>query len=101
MLRGTVRGGLVLVERRKRSPLISSVNAVRGLAAGITMLSLAGMTVYAGDHLHNQTAPLQPAAAATATAAPAITTSSTTGRLQLSRGVATTSSTAVTTTHHS
>ena len=85
--------------QRRRSPLVTSVTVLRGLAAGITMLSLAGMTAYAGGHLHNAAAPLQPAA--TLTAAPA-TSSSTTGRLQLSRTVTTTSSSrAVTTTHHS
>jgi hypothetical protein len=101
MLLGTVRDELVVVKQPKRSPVTSSVNAVRALAAGITMLSLAGMTVYAGGHLHNQSAPLQPAVAG-ATAAPAqTTTTSTTGRLQLTRGVSTTTTRAVTTTHHS
>ncbi len=99
MLRRAVRGELVSVKQRKRSPLVSSVNAIRALAAGITMLSLASMTVYAGDHLYNQGAPLQPAASAGATAA--TTTTSTTGRLQLSRTVTTTTTRAVTTTHHS
>ena len=95
------------MQRRKRSPLVSSVNLLRGMAAGITMLSLAGMTAYAGGHLHNTAAPLQPAAAATAAPASAATTTTTTtttttGRLQLSRTVPTTTSTrAVTTTHHS
>jgi hypothetical protein len=90
------------MSKRKRSPLISSVDALRGLAAGITMLSLAGMTVYAGGHLYNGAAPLQPAAAAAATSAAATTTTSSTGRLQLSRTVTTTTSTrAVTKTHHS
>jgi hypothetical protein len=85
--------------QRKPSPLISSVNALRGLAAGITMLSLAGMTVYAGGHLRNDAAPLQPAAAAPAAAT---TTTSSTGRLQLSRTVTTTTrARSVTTTHHS
>src|SRR5438132_12607646 len=99
MLRPAGCGGLSRMQRRKPSPLVSSVNLLRGVAAGITMLSLAGMTAYAGGHLHNTAAPLQPVAAATA--APA-TTSSTTGRLQLSRTVTTTStSRAVTTTHHS
>ena len=85
--------------KTRARPLVRSINALRGLAAGITMLSLAGMTAYAGGHLHNASAPLQPAAAATA--APA-TTSSTTGRLQLSRTVTTTATArAVTTTHHS
>ena len=87
--------------KRTRSPLVSSVNAVRTLAAGITMLSLAGMTVYAGGHLHNTTAPLQPAAAATAAPTAATSVSSTTGRLRLSSTVTTTSTRAVTTTHHS
>jgi hypothetical protein len=88
-------------QKRKPSPLVSSVNALRGLAAGITMLSLAGMTVYAGGHLYNSSAPLQPVAAATATPA-AATTTRTTGRLQLSQTVPTTTSTrAVTKTHRS
>jgi hypothetical protein len=87
--------------KRTRSPLVSSVNAVRTLAAGITMLSLAGMTAYAGGHLHNMTAPLQPAAAATAVPTAATSVSSTTGRLRLSGTVTTTSTRAVTTTHHS
>ena len=100
MLAPAVRGAVVLVKQSKRSPLISSVNAIRALAAGITMLSLAAMTVYAGDHLHNQSAPLQPAAAAS-TAPATTTTTPSTGRLQLSRGVATTTTRAVTTTHHS
>ena len=90
------------MKQPKRSPLVSSVNVLRALAMGITMLSLTGMTAYAGGHLHNATAPLQPAAAATAApAAATATTSTTTGRLQLSRGVATTTARPVTTTHHS
>jgi hypothetical protein len=100
MRRPALGGALVVVKQPRRSPLVTSVNAIRALAAGITMLSLAGMTVYAGDHLHNQTAPLQPAASATA--APAtVTTTSSTGRLQLTRGVSTTTTRPVTTTHHS
>jgi hypothetical protein len=101
MLAGTFGDELVVVKQPKRSPLVSSVNAIRALAAGITMLSLAGMTVYAGDHLHNQSAPLQPAAAAATAAPAATTTTSTTGRLQLTRGVSTTTTRSVTTTHHS
>src|SRR5438045_8800322 len=95
--------------QRRRSPLVTSVSALRAMAAGITMLSLAGMTAYAGGHLHNRAAPLQPAAAAAAAPASAATstattttTTTTTGQLQLSRTVPTTTSTrAVTTTHHS
>jgi len=91
------------MQRPRRSPLVGSVNLLRGVAAGITMLSLAGMTAYAGGHLHNTAAPLQPAAAATAAPATSTaTTTTTTSRLQLSRTVPTTTSTrAVTTTHHS
>jgi hypothetical protein len=87
------------MHQRKRSPLISSVNALRAMAAGVTLLSLAGMTAYAGGHLHNIAAPLQPAAAQTA--APTTATTTTTGRLQLSRGIATSTARPVTTTHHS
>jgi hypothetical protein len=90
------------MQQRRRSPLVSSVDVLSSLAAGIMVLSLAGMTVYAGDHLRNAAAPLQPAAA---TAAPrattTTTTTSTTGRLQLSRTVPTTTTRPVTTTHHS
>jgi hypothetical protein len=90
------------MHQRKRSPLISSVNALRAMAAGVTLLSLAGMTAYAGGHLHNIAAPLQPAAAQTAAPTTATaTTTTTTGRLQLSRGVATSTARPVTTTHHS
>src|SRR6266542_3983219 len=85
-----------------RSHLISSVDLLRAIATGITMLSLAGMTAYAGGHLHNTAAPLQPEQpAAAAAAAPVTTTTTTTGRLQLSRGVATTTARPVTTTHRS
>ena len=96
------------MQQRKRNPLVSSVMALRGLAAGITMLSLAGMTAYAGGHLHNAAAPLQPSAAAAvpAAAAPAAKhrddDHERTSRLQLPATVQTTTSTrAVTTTHHS
>jgi hypothetical protein len=72
------------------------------LAAGIMALGLGGMTLYAGSHLHNADAPLQPAAATAAPAGAAKTaTPSTTGRLQLSRGVTTTTVLPVTRTHHS
>lgn len=82
---------------------MTSVDALLGLAGSILVFTLAGMTVYAGGHLRNADAPLQPSAAA-ATPAPAavkITTSPTTGRLQLSRGVTTTTTPSVTRTHHS
>lgn len=91
------------MQKRKRSPLVTSVDALMGLAGSILVLTLAGMTVYAGGHLRNADAPLQPSAAAAAPAAPAltVTTSPTTGRLQLSRGVTSTTTPSVTRTHHS
>ena len=91
------------MQQRPRSPLVGSVNALRGLVAGVTLLSLAGMTVYAGGHLRNKSAPLQPAAAVTATPAAArtTTTTSTTGRLQLSKTVPTSTARPVTKAHHS
>ncbi len=100
MLPGGCRGALIRMHGR-RGPLISSVNALRALATSITVFSLVGMTAYAGEHLHNTTAPLQPAAVASATSTPAATTAPTTGRLQLTRGVATTTARPVTTTHRS
>jgi len=88
------------VQARKRKPLVSSVAVLRALATGITMLSLSGMTAYATAHLHDGAAPLKPAAA---TAAPArvVTTRTTTGRIQLSAGMPTTTARPVTTTHRS
>lgn len=99
MLPGGCRGALA--HMRGRRPLVSSVSALRALATGITMLSLVGMTAYAGDHRHNTSAPLRPAALASATPAPAATTAPGTGRLQLTRTVATTTARPVTTTHRS
>lgn len=84
----------------KPRPLISSVTTLRMLAAGITILSLAGMTGYAADHVRNGAAPLQPTAVQTQAAAPAATRT-TTGRIQLSVGVPTTTAAPVTKTHRS
>ena len=83
----------------KRRPLITSVAALRALAAGITLLSLGGMTAYATDHFRDAAAPLHPAASPAA--APAVTTRTTTGRIQLSAGVTTTTAKPVTTTRRS
>jgi len=103
MYGGPAGGALGGVQQPKRAPLVSSVNALRSLAAGITVLSLFGMTAYAGGHLRNATAPLQPPAAAAATPSPAPTTATrgTTGRLQLNGTVSTTTARPVTKTHHS
>jgi hypothetical protein len=89
-------------QKKKSSPLIRSVTLVRILAAGITMLSLGGMTVYASDHLYNAAAPLQPATARTAApVATSPTARTTTGRIQLSAGVPTTTTPPITKTHRS
>ena len=88
------------MQARKRKPLVSSVVVLRALATGITMLSLGGMSAYASAHLHENAAPLKPAAA-TAAPAPVVTTRTTTGRIQLSAGVPTTTKKPVTTTRHS
>ena len=88
------------MQARKRKPLVSSVVVLRALATGITMLSLGGMSAYASAHLHENAAPLKPAAA-TAAPAPVVTTRTTTGRIQLSAGVPTTSKKPVTATRHS
>lgn len=84
----------------KPKPLITSVAALRVLVTGLTVFSLGGMTAYAADHVRNSAAPLQPAAVPT----PAVvttTTGTTTGRIQLSVGVPTTTARPVTTTHRS
>jgi hypothetical protein len=89
------------MRKRTRSPLIGSVALLRIIATGITTLSLVGMNAYAADHLRNTAAPLQPAAAQASTPKAATTTTASTGRLQLSRGVATTTVRPVTSTHSS
>lgn len=88
--------------RTARKPLVRSITLLRAVAAGITLLSLAGTTVYASDHLYSASAPLQPQAPSAATPAAAkTTTSSTSGRLNLSPTVPKTAAPAVTRTHHS
>lgn len=85
----------------KPTPLVTSVAVLQALAVGITMLSLGGMTLYASDHLRNSAAPLQPSAARTATPVTTTTTRTTTGRIQLSAGVPSTTARPVTSTHRS
>jgi hypothetical protein len=89
----------------KPQPLIRSVGALRAIVVGLTLLSLSGMTAYAGTHVQNSNAPLTPAAAvATSTSSTMAATAvaeTTTGRLTLSPTVRTTTAAAVTTTHHS
>lgn len=85
----------------KRKPLIRSLNALRLLATGITALSLGGMGAYANAHLYSATAPLQPVAPLTEAPATVTTARTTTGRIQLSAGVPTTTAAPVTKTHRS
>lgn len=73
-------------------PLVRSPNALRALAAGITMLSLSGMTVYASEHVHNAAAPLQPAAASSPAPTP---------RLRLDRAIVTSTKRPLTSPHSS
>src|SRR5689334_14425070 len=89
--------------RTARRPLVRSIGLLKIVAAGITLLSLAGTTVYASDHLYSASAPLRPQAvgAATPAAGAKTTTSSTSGRLNLSPTVTTTAAPAITGTHHS
>lgn len=78
------------------NPLIRSATVLQALAAAITLLSLGGMSAYASTHVRNTAAPLQPPAQS---AAPSTTSSI--GRLQLSRGVAITTARPVTITRRS
>jgi hypothetical protein len=84
----------------KPRPLVRSVAALRAIVMGATLLSLGGMTAYAGTHVQNSSAPLAPAAAV-ASMAPTAVAQSGTGTLTLSPTVPTTTAPAVTTTHHS
>ena len=86
----------------KRQPLVPSVGAIRAMVLGLTLLSLGGMTAYAGTHVQNSSAPLTPAAAvAVASMAPTAVAQTGTGTLTLSSTVQTTTQAAVTTTHRS
>ena len=83
-----------------RRPLVRSIGLLKLVAACITLLSLAGTTVYASEHPYSASAPLQPSAATPAPAGKS-TTSSTSGRLNLSPTVTKTAAPAVTRTRHS
>lgn len=88
--------------RRAGKPLIASTAALRVLAAAITLSSFGGMAIFASENLHATNAPLQPAAAATAT--PASTTAPSTvtsSRTSVRRSVTSTSTTPVTRTKQS
>jgi len=76
----------------KRDPLIRSSVALRGVATGMTLLSLAGMSAFASTHVQNAAAPLKPTVASTnqqtsaatttvATPAPTSRTTRITGRV--------------------
>ena len=86
----------------KPQPLVRSVGALRAIVVGLTLLSLGGMTAYAGTHVQNSSAPLAPAAAvAVASMTPTAVAQTGSGTLTLSPTVQTTTAAAVTTTHHS
>jgi len=61
----------------KRAPLIRSSVALRGIATGMTFLSLAGMSAFASTHVQNAAAPLKPTVASTNQQASAATTAAT------------------------
>jgi hypothetical protein len=75
----------------KRDPLIRSSVALRGMATGLTLLSLSAMSVFASTHVQNAAAPLKPtvastnqqttATAATPTPAPTSRRTTVTGRV--------------------
>ena len=93
-----------MTDRRRRTtkPLVTSTLALRALAATITLSAFGGMTIFAGENLHASNAPLQPAAAATATPAPArAPTSTTSGRTTTRRSVWGTSTAPLTRTRQS
>ncbi len=63
---------------RKRAPLVRSSLALRGIATGVTLLSLAGMSAFASTHVQNAAAPLKPTVASTNQQASAATTTAAT-----------------------
>jgi hypothetical protein len=87
----------------KPQPLVRSVRALRAIVVGLTLLSLSGMTAYAGTHVQNSSAPLTAAAAVVdaSTSTAVAVAQATTGTLTLSPSVQTTTAAAITTTHHS
>lgn len=58
----------------KRNPLIRSSVALRSIATGMTLVSLAGMSAFASTHVQNAAAPLKPTVASTNQQATATTT---------------------------
>jgi hypothetical protein len=88
--------------RRAVKPLITSTLVLRALAAAITLSSFGGMTIFASENLHTSSAPLQPAAVATAT--PTSTRAPTTvtaGRTTTRRSVTSTNTAPLTRTKQS
>ncbi len=59
--------------RSAAAPLIRSSVILKGAATAITLTSLGGMTAFAGTHVQNPAAPLQPSAATSTAAAPVAT----------------------------
>ncbi len=83
--------------RSKASPLIRSGVILKGVATAITLTSLGGMTAFAGTHVQNAAAPLQPSGftgtTAAAVATPAPTSRTTTRRSTTVTGGITTTTT--------
>ena len=69
----------------KTAPLIRSSVILKGVATAITLTSLGGMTAFAGTHVQNAAAPLQPSSPATTTAAVPVTTPTPTSRAGTTR----------------
>lgn len=61
------------MSRSKAAPLIRSGVILKGVATAITLTSLGGMTAFAGTHVQNTAAPLQPSGSTSTTAAAAAT----------------------------
>lgn len=92
--------------RSKSDPLIRSSVILKGVATAITLTSLGGMTAFAGTHVQNTAAPLQPSASTSTTGAaaptPAPTSRTTTRRsTTVTGGIATTTTPARTKTKSS
>ena len=81
----------------KTSPLIRSGVMLKGMATAITLTSLGGMTAFAGTHVQNTAAPLQPSAGTT-TAAARVATPAPTSRTTTRRSTTVTGGITITTT---
>lgn len=83
--------------RSKSNPLVRSSVILKGAATAITLMSLAGMTAFAGTHVQNTAAPLKPSASTSTTSA-AVATPLPTSRTTTRRSTTVTGGIATTTT---